>query len=162
MTIGLYWYSRWASTSIFMSEISDVRHRHLLFRYWKQICQTKNCHFDFRRVLISTSESILISNIQIFLYSYYSLNQSHAPWFPGKRVTTQKQCLPLNNEMSDIAYQIKVYSDILYNVGLQLSSVRCLGLRYQAQSDIADHGYRTKRPPMVLQRLCCSEQQSKH
>ncbi len=33
---------RWAS--ILMSAISDIRHRHLLFRYWKKICRSENCH----------------------------------------------------------------------------------------------------------------------
>jgi hypothetical protein len=54
---------RWASTSILMSAISDIRHRHLLLRYRRQICRTENCHSDIRSVLISTSESIPISDI---------------------------------------------------------------------------------------------------
>ncbi len=55
---------RWASTSILVSAISDIRHRHLLFRYRKKICWTENCHSDTGRVPISTSESIPISDIQ--------------------------------------------------------------------------------------------------
>jgi hypothetical protein len=53
---------RWASTSAFMSAISDIRHRHLLFRYWNKICQTKSFHSDIGRVMISTSASIPISD----------------------------------------------------------------------------------------------------
>ncbi len=50
--------------------ISDIRHRHLLFRYRKKICRTENCHSDIGSVPISTSESIPISNIQnIFITS---------------------------------------------------------------------------------------------
>ncbi len=37
---------RWASTSILMSVISNIRDRHLLFRYRRQICRTENCHSD--------------------------------------------------------------------------------------------------------------------
>jgi hypothetical protein len=32
----------WASTSISMSAISDIWHRHLLFRYRRQICRNEN------------------------------------------------------------------------------------------------------------------------
>jgi hypothetical protein len=52
---------RWASTSISMSAISDIRHRHLLFRYQRQICRTEKRHSDIGRVQISTSEFIPIS-----------------------------------------------------------------------------------------------------
>ncbi len=51
---------RWASISISMPAISDIRHRHLLFQYRKKICGTENCHSDIGRVPISTSESIPI------------------------------------------------------------------------------------------------------
>jgi hypothetical protein len=46
----------------------------------------------------------------------------------------------------DVGYRIKLYSDIMLDSAL---SVRYRKFRYQAQSDIADHGYRTKCPPMV-------------
>jgi hypothetical protein len=55
---------RWASTSILMSVISDILHRHLLFRYRRQICRTENRHSNIESVPISTSESILISDIK--------------------------------------------------------------------------------------------------
>ncbi len=51
--------------------------------------------------------------------------------------------------MSDIGYRTKVYSDIRYNVALH-SSVRYRTFRYQTQSDIADHKYRTECPPMAV------------
>ncbi len=51
--------------------------------------------------------------------------------------------------MSDIGYRTKVYSDIRYNVGLG-APVRYRTFRYQAQSDIADHGYWTECPPMPM------------
>ncbi len=55
---------RWASTSISMSAISDILHRHLLFGYRRQICRTEKRHSDIGSVLISTSESIPISDIE--------------------------------------------------------------------------------------------------
>jgi hypothetical protein len=60
---------RWASTSTSISAISDIRHRHLLFRYRKKICRTENCHSDIGRVPISTSESIPISDIQKIFFT---------------------------------------------------------------------------------------------
>jgi hypothetical protein len=59
----LYPTHRWASTSILMSAISDIRHRHLLFRNRRQKCRTENCHSDIGSAPISTSESIPISDI---------------------------------------------------------------------------------------------------
>jgi hypothetical protein len=59
---------RWASTSILMSAISDIRHPYLLFR--RQIFQTEKLHSDIGSVLISTSEFISISDseeIKFFL-----------------------------------------------------------------------------------------------
>ncbi len=55
---------RWASTSISMSAISDIPHRHLLFRYRKQICRTEKRHSDIGSVPISTSGFIPISDIE--------------------------------------------------------------------------------------------------
>ncbi len=42
----------WALTSIFMSVISDIRRRRLLFRYRKKICLTENSHSGIGRVSI--------------------------------------------------------------------------------------------------------------
>jgi hypothetical protein len=71
----------------------------------------------------------------------------------GKRYTTQLRCFFPIWRMSDSAYRIKPYSNIRHNVGLcslsPISEVPISGLvRYRAQSDIADHGYRTKCPPV--------------
>jgi hypothetical protein len=55
---------RWASTSISMSAISDIWHRHLLFQYRRQICRTEKRHSDIGSVPISTSEFIPISDIE--------------------------------------------------------------------------------------------------
>jgi hypothetical protein len=57
-------HHKWASTSISMSAISDIRHWHLLFRYRRQICRTEKSHSDIGSVLISTSEFIPISDIE--------------------------------------------------------------------------------------------------
>jgi hypothetical protein len=59
-----------------MSGKSDIRHRHLLFRYRRQICRTKNCPSDIGSVTISTSESIPISDQKNF---YTSWNQCRTP-----------------------------------------------------------------------------------
>jgi hypothetical protein len=100
---------RWASTSTSISAISDIRHRHLLFRYRKKICRTENCHSDIKRVPISTSESIPISDIQkIFITS--------AGFEPKTLVFS---ATVLIYEFLDVGYRIKVYSDIRYNVGLR-------------------------------------------
>jgi hypothetical protein len=100
---------RWASTSTSISAISDIRHRHLLFRYRKKICRTENCHSDIGRVPISTSESIPISDIQkIFITS--------AGFEPKTLVFS---ATVLIYEFLDFGYRIKVYSDIRYNVGLR-------------------------------------------
>jgi hypothetical protein len=55
-------YHRWALTSAFMSAISDIWHRHLLFRYRNKKCRTKSFHSEFGRVPISTWASIPISD----------------------------------------------------------------------------------------------------
>jgi hypothetical protein len=98
-----------SATSTSISAISDIRHRHLLFRYRKKICRTENCHSDIGRVPISTSESILISDIQkIFITpSGFELK------------TLVFSATVLIYEFLDVGYRIKVYSDIRYNVGLR-------------------------------------------
>jgi hypothetical protein len=108
---------RWASTSISMSAISDIRHRHLLFRYRRQICRTEKRHSDIGSVPISTSELIPISdieekNISICKFEPTSLG------FLSKRYNTEILRLSMYIWMSDIGYRIKLYSDIRYNVGL--------------------------------------------
>jgi hypothetical protein len=134
------WSHRWASTSTSISAISDIRHRYLLFRYRKKICRTENCHSDIGRVPISTSESIPISDIQkIFITS--------AGFEPKTLVFS---ATVLIYEFLDVGYRISDKSLFRYPIYCRtpLSSVRYRKFRYQAQSDIADHGYRSKCPPM--------------
>jgi hypothetical protein len=52
--------------------------------------------------------------------------------------------------ISDIRYNFIPISDIMSDSTL---SVRYLKFGYQAQSDIADHGYRTKCPPMDISHI---------
>jgi hypothetical protein len=63
-TVGVPYDHRWASTSISMSAISDIRHRHLLLRYRRQICRTGKRHSDIGSVPILASEFIPISDIE--------------------------------------------------------------------------------------------------
>jgi hypothetical protein len=70
---------RWASTSISMSVISDIRHRHLFFRYQRQLCRTEKRHSDIGSVPISTSEFIPISDIEEKNINLLQL-QTHASW----------------------------------------------------------------------------------
>ncbi len=107
--VFLMYQHRWASTSTSMSAISDIRHRHLLFRYRKNICRTENCHSNIGRIPISTSESIPISK------KYLSNQQDSNP----RHLFSQPLWWFMNFWMSYIGYRIKVYSDIRYNVGLR-------------------------------------------
>ncbi len=109
---------RWASTSILMSAISDIRHRHLLFRYRKKICRTANCLSYIGRVPISISEFIPISNIQKIFVTPAGIEPKTLV-FTGERLTSQPLCWSVTHGMSDTGYRIKVYSDIWYNVGLR-------------------------------------------
>ncbi len=59
---------RWALTSILMSAISDIWHRHLLFRYRRQICRTEKRHSDIGSLPISTSALIPISDIEVKIF----------------------------------------------------------------------------------------------
>jgi hypothetical protein len=127
-----------------MSAISDIRHRHLFFRYWRQICRTENCHSDIGSVPISTSESIPISDIyKNFIYTTWIWTRD--PW--KRRLELHHSATLLFLNLGDVGYRIKLnsISDIMLDSAL---SVRYRRFRYQAQSDIADHGYRTECPPM--------------
>jgi hypothetical protein len=64
----------------------------------------------------------------------------------GECYSTQLQYFSIIRRMSDIAYRIKFYSNMMSASAL---SVRYRRFRYQAQSDIADHEYRTKCPPLL-------------
>jgi hypothetical protein len=59
----------WASTSISMSAISDIWHRHMLFRYRRQIYRTEKLFSDIGSVSISTSEFIPISDFEEKIYT---------------------------------------------------------------------------------------------
>jgi hypothetical protein len=62
--------------SAFMSAISDIRHRHLLFRYRNKICRTKSSHSDIGRVPISKESRYRKSpDIDISFHSDIGLNQ---------------------------------------------------------------------------------------
>ncbi len=74
---------RWASTLISMSAISDIQHRHLLFRYRSEICRTEKHHSDIGSVPISTSEFIPISDIEE--KKYFSLRIRTCTPGTGKR-----------------------------------------------------------------------------
>ncbi len=113
---------KWASTSISMSAISDIRHQHLLFRYRRQICRTEKLHSDIGSVLISTSELIPISDIEEKNISSYRFEPTPHGTI-CKRYYTKLLCLSVCIEMSDIGHRIKVYSDVRYNVGLRSLSL---------------------------------------
>jgi hypothetical protein len=68
-------YHRWASTSILMSAISDIRHRHLLFRYRKKICRS----FRYQKS----------SNIDIWVHFDIRYLKST---FHIRRILTQEPC----------------------------------------------------------------------
>jgi hypothetical protein len=122
--------------------IGDIRHRHLLFRYRKKICRTENCYSDIGRVPISTSESIPISDIQ-------QISITSAGFEPKTLVFS---ATVLIYEFLDVGYRISDKSLFRYPIKCRtpLSSVRYRKFRYQAQSDIADHGQRRKCPPMGI------------
>ncbi len=111
---------RWASTSFIMSAISDIRHRHLLFRYRRQICRTENCHSDIGSVPISTSELIPISDIKEkkIICHYCRFEPAHLEAV-SERFNYKLRCLSPTIRMSDIGYRTKSYSDIRYNVGFR-------------------------------------------
>jgi hypothetical protein len=89
-----------------------------------------------RSVPVSTSEFILISDIKKKIIPVGEFEP-----VPLSMVTEHYNAKPQCRRMSDIGYRIKLYSDIRYNVGLcSLSPIS--KIRYQAQSDIADPGYR--------------------
>jgi hypothetical protein len=98
-----------------MSAISDIRHRHLLFRYRKKICRSENCNSDIRRVPISTSESIPISDIQKLFLTFATQDissQMRAPFFSATVLIYE--CLDVGYRISD-----KSLFRYQYNVGLR-------------------------------------------
>ncbi len=129
-----------------MSAISNIRHRHLLFRYRRQICRTEKRHSDIGSVPISTSEFIPISDIEEkknFILQIRTREHCEAS------TITLSYCDSLWRivcQISDIGQNFIPISDIMSDSAL---SVWYRKFRYQAQSNIADHGYRTKCPPMI-------------
>jgi hypothetical protein len=138
---------RCASTLILMLAISDIRHRHLLFRYWKKICQTENSQSDIGRVPLSTSESIPISK-KYFSHPYFShpLDLDPRPLFLQASFFPLSHCADLRTHGCQISDKSIFRYQILCRT--PLSSGRYRKVRYQAQSDIADHGYWNKCPPI--------------
>jgi hypothetical protein len=134
---------RWASTSTSISAVSDIRHRHLLFRYRKKICRTENSHSDIGRVPISTSESIPISDIQKILIT--------STGFEPK--TLVYSATVLIYEFLDVGYRIKVYSDIRYNVGLRSlqSDIGSSDIKLSPISLITDIGVSAHLCPCVIE-----------
>ncbi len=96
---------------------SDIRHRHLFFRYRRQICRTEKRLSDIGSVPISPSELIPISNMEEIFFLVDSISTSLGT--VSERYNTKLLCLSIHIEMSDIGYRIKVFSDIRYNVGLR-------------------------------------------
>jgi hypothetical protein len=140
-------YHRWASTSISMSAISDIRYRHLLFRYRRQICRTEKTSFRYRKC--SDINIRVHSDIQHWRKKNIPLCsfETAPPGMISERFNTKLLWLPgltKISKMSDIGYKIIPISYIMLDSAL---SVRYQKFWYQAQSDIADHGYRTKCPP---------------
>jgi hypothetical protein len=91
--------------------ISVIRHRHLLFRYRRQICRTEERHSDIGSVPISTSELIPISDIEE--KNIFTCRFEPTPLETEiERYNTILLCLSKQIGMSDIGYRIKLYSDI--------------------------------------------------
>ncbi len=102
---------RWASTSISMTAIFDIRHRHLLFQYRRQICQTEKRHSDIGSLPTLTPEFIAISDIEEQNFSLSAFEPTSLE-LESKRFDTKLLRLPVSKGMSDIGYRIKLYSDI--------------------------------------------------
>jgi hypothetical protein len=99
------------------------------------ICRTENCHYDIGSVPKSTSESIPISDIK-------------------EKIIPSGGFEPAPIEKIRVRYTSQLRSCLKY-LGCWISGLgqnsmldSALSVRYQAQSDIADHGYWTKWPPM--------------
>ncbi len=93
---------RWASTSIIMSAISDLQHRHLLFRHRNKISRTENCPSD---------KKIFVNTCRIQTQDHSVTRWVHYPSATVLFIT----CL-----LSDIVYQIRFipYIDIMSDSAL--------------------------------------------
>ncbi len=118
---GAPYRHRWAATSILMSAISDIRHRHLLFWYRKKIYRMKNCLSDI--IIRVHSEIKTFGCIPIWIDHW-----PHYTWF-HRQAHYHAATMLLYKEW-DVGYRIKVsdISDIWYNVGLRTlkSDIRVL------------------------------------
>ncbi len=134
---------RWASTSISMSEISDI----------------DISYSDIGDKYVGLKNVIPIS--EVFRYRHQS--SFRYPTLKKKIISPQRfepaplgmvsehyitalLYLSVRLRMSDIGQKFIPISNIMLDSAL---SVRYRKFRYQAQSDIADHGFRTKCPPMA-------------
>ncbi len=99
--------------------ISDIWHWHLLFWYRRQICRTEKRHSDIRSVPISTSEFNPISEIEEKKSISPCRFEPTLLGLDSKHYNTNLLWLSVQHWMSDIAYRIKLYSHIRYNVGLR-------------------------------------------
>jgi hypothetical protein len=117
-----------------MSAISDIRHRHLLFWYRRQIYRTEKRHSDIGSVPISTSEFIPISDIEenIFPFSRF---ESTPLEMVSERYNTKLLCLS--------GLECRILDKTLFRYPISCRTPL-------SQSDITDYGYRTKCPPMAI------------
>jgi hypothetical protein len=142
----------------YVKTIGGHRHRSQCRRYPTSdidICYSDigDKYVGLRNVIpISTSEFIPISDIEV----KNILPCKFVPGTPGMASELYNSMLLrlfVQIRMSDIGYRKKLYSisDIMSDSAL---SVRYRKFRYQAQSDIANHGYQIKCPLMVKTLHC--------
>jgi hypothetical protein len=151
LTIGGHrhrpWCRRYPTSDITIS-YSDIETKNLGLNPFIPISEW----FRYRHQLPFWYRTKSILDISISkLYNLLSNDPSKLIWYiivlsgfePSTFMVIIRQLAPLlrgfTTAMSDIGCGTKVYYDIRNNVGL-----------WALQSDIADHGYRTERPPMVL------------
>jgi hypothetical protein len=132
-------FHRWVSTSTLISAISDI----------------DICYSDIRRkyvglkTVIPISEGFRYRHLSPFRYPISKKYLSHQQDSNPRHLISQPLCWFMNFWMSDIGYQIKVYSDIRYNVGLRSlqSNIASSDIKLSPISLITDIG--------VSAHLCC-------
>jgi hypothetical protein len=95
--------------------------------------------FRYRKSSEITSESIPISDIKTYLFMSSRIKSKPLVIKDGQ-TTSQPLCWFMYSGMSDIAYRIKVYSDVRYKCRTQVSSVWYQ--RFQYQGSIRDRWWR--------------------
>jgi hypothetical protein len=101
-------HHRWASTSTSISAISDI-----------DICYSDiGRKYAGLKTVIPISEGFQYQHLSPFRYPKSKKYLSHQQDSNPRHLFSQPLCWFMNFWMSDIGYQIKVYSDIRYNVGL--------------------------------------------